>query len=34
MAYAHKYVGELPNPFVPITVLTEGNETKEFNEVF
>lgn len=34
MAYAHKYASELTNPFVPITVLQEGAETKEFDELF
>lgn len=34
MAYAHKYVGELNNPFVPITIIPEGAEPKEFDEIF
>jgi len=32
--YAHTYAKELPNPYVPITVLKEGDESKEFNEIF
>lgn len=34
MAYAHKFASELPNPFVPITVLQQGAETKEFEDLF
>lgn len=34
LAYAHSYLTEVNNPYVPVTVLKEGEETKEFNEIF
>lgn len=34
MGYAHSYLKDTNNPFVPVTVLSQGSESKEFNEIF
>lgn len=34
MGFAHKYLASKPNPFIPVTVFTEGQRIKEFNDLF
>jgi len=34
MGFAHKYLRDKPNPFIPVTVLSEGQRSKEFDGAF
>lgn len=34
MSYAHQYLQEQPNPFAPVTILSEGQSSKEFDSIF
>lgn len=34
MGFAHKFLSNKPNPFVPVTVIAEGQSNKDFSEAF
>jgi len=34
MAYAHNHLKDTNNPFLPVSVVSQGKESKEFNEAF
>lgn len=34
MGFAHNYLSQKPNPFVPITVIKEGQRNKDFDKAF
>jgi len=34
MSYAHNYLMKTPHPFLPVTVITEGKETPDFDKAF
>jgi len=34
MGFAHKYLKDKPNPFVPVTVIMQGQSNKDFDDAF